>query len=76
MTVPEAAIKVLQDNPNGLSAKMITDSGYDIDELITMVSSKGGTTIAGLEQLRAGNLEQVVENACKACTKRAYELSK
>jgi hypothetical protein len=25
MTVPEAAIKVLQDNPNGLSAKMITD---------------------------------------------------
>ena len=25
MNVPEAAIKVLQDNPNGLSAKMITD---------------------------------------------------
>ena len=25
MTVPEAAIKVLQDNPNGLSARMITD---------------------------------------------------
>lgn len=58
------------------SAKMITDSGNSIDELITMVSSKGGTTIAGLEQLRAGNLEQTVDNACKACTKRAYELSK
>lgn len=58
------------------SAKMITDSGNTIDELITMVSSKGGTTIAGLEQLRAGNLEQTVDNACKACTKRAYELSK
>ena len=58
------------------SAKMITDSGNTIEELITMVSSKGGTTIAGLEQLRAGNLEQTVENACKACTKRAYELSK
>ena len=40
------------------------------------VSSKGGTTIAGLEQLRAGELEKTVENACKACTKRAYELSK
>ena len=25
MTVPEAAIKVLQENPNGLSARMITD---------------------------------------------------
>ena len=58
------------------SAKMITDSGNTIDELIAMVSSKGGTTIAGLEQLRAGKLEQTVENACKACTKRAYELSK
>ena len=58
------------------SAKMITDSGYTLDELITMVSSKGGTTIAGLEKLREGNLQQTVENCCKACTKRAYELSK
>lgn len=58
------------------SAKMITDSGSSIEELITMVSSKGGTTIAGLEQLREGNLEKTVNNACKACTKRAYELSK
>ena len=58
------------------SAKMITDSGNSIDELITMVSSKGGTTIAGLEKLRSGKLEDAVNNACKACTKRAYELSK
>lgn len=58
------------------SAKMITDSGYTIDELITMVSSKGGTTIAGLEKLREGNLGETVENCCKACTNRAYELSK
>ncbi len=58
------------------SAKMITDSGYTLDELITMVSSKGGTTIAGLEKLREGNLENTVDNCCKACTKRAYELSK
>lgn len=58
------------------SAKMITDSGYTIDELITMVSSKGGTTIAGLEKLREGELEKTVENCCKACTNRAYELSK
>lgn len=58
------------------SAKMITDSGYTIDELITMVSSKGGTTIEGLKKLREGNLELVVSECCKACTKRAYELSK
>lgn len=58
------------------SAKMITDSGNTLDELITMVSSKGGTTIAGLEKLREGGLEQTVKNCCEACTKRAYELSK
>ena len=58
------------------SAKMITDSGKSLDELIEMVSSKGGTTIAGLEKLREGNLAGAVENCCKACTNRAYELSK
>ena len=58
------------------SAKMITDSGKTIEELITMVSSKGGTTIAGLEKLREGKLEETVFECCKACPKRAYELSK
>lgn len=58
------------------SSKMITDSGYSLEELITMVSSKGGTTIAGLEKLREGNLEDTVKKCCEACTKRAYELSK
>lgn len=58
------------------SAKMITDSGKTIDELIEMVSSKGGTTIAGLEKLRAGGLDEAVQECCKACTNRAYELSK
>ncbi len=58
------------------SAKMITDSGRTIDELITMVSSKGGTTIAGLEKLRENGLKKAVDECCKACTNRAYELSK
>lgn len=55
---------------------MITDSGKSLYELIEMVSSKGGTTIAGLEKLREGGLPKAVEECCKACTKRAYELSK
>lgn len=58
------------------SAKMITDSGYTIDELIKMVSSPGGTTLAGLKELYDGNLENTVKKACESCTKRAYELSK
>ncbi|MDE5862288.1 MAG: pyrroline-5-carboxylate reductase [Ruminococcus sp.] len=57
------------------SAKMITDSGYTIDELIKMVSSPGGTTLAGLDRLYEGNLTGIVDNCCESCTKRAYELS-
>lgn len=58
------------------SAKMMTSSGYSIDELIKMVSSPGGTTLRGLDELYKGNLVDVVNNACKSCTSRAYELSK
>ena len=71
----DAAKKLFAQSLIG-SAKMITDSGYSIDELIEMVSSKGGTTIAGLEKLYEGGLSETVKSCCEACTKRAYELSK
>ena len=57
------------------SAKMMTDSGYSIDELIKMVSSPGGTTLAGLDKLYAGSLTDTVDACCNACTQRAYELA-
>lgn len=58
------------------SAKMMTDSGMDIDRLIEMVSSPGGTTIAGLNAMRGHDAEGVVRAAFESCTKRAYELGK
>lgn len=58
------------------SAAMITDSGKTLDELIKMVSSPGGTTLAGLDKLYEGHLDESVKNCCESCTKRAYELSK
>ncbi|WMJ23126.1 pyrroline-5-carboxylate reductase [Paludicola sp. MB14-C6] len=58
------------------SAKMMMESGYTIEELIQMVSSKGGTTIAGLESFKDSGLQDVVTDACKKCVNRAYELSK
>lgn len=58
------------------SAKMITDSGYTLEELIRMVSSPGGTTLAGLDALEKEHFGEAVNAACTACTKRAYELSK
>ena len=58
------------------SAKMLTDSGMTVEQLIKQVSSPGGTTLAGLDKLYAGDLEETVKEACRACTNRAYELAK
>ncbi len=57
------------------SAKMITDSGMSLEQLIKQVSSPGGTTLAGLDKLYEGKLEETVRSACEACTRRAYELA-
>ncbi len=57
------------------SAKMMTEH-RDIDNLINMVTSKGGTTIAGLNSMRENNLEDLIKEGCEVCAKRAFELSK
>lgn len=74
--ISESMAKVLFAQSLIGSAKMITDSGNSIEELIHQVSSPGGTTLAGLDRFYAGNLTDVVKDACESCTKRAYELSK
>jgi pyrroline-5-carboxylate reductase len=56
------------------AAKMLTDSGYTPDELIKMVTSPGGTTLAGLSAFYDSGLAETVMEACKRCTARAYEL--
>lgn len=71
----EAALKLFSATLVG-SAKMLTDSGMTVDELIKQVSSPGGTTIAGLDKLYEGKLTEDVYAACEACTRRAYELAK
>ncbi len=58
------------------SAKMLTDSGLSVDELIKMVSSPGGTTLAGLQAFYDHGFEGEILDACERCVKRAYELSK
>lgn len=58
------------------SAKMLTDSGKSPDELIKMVSSKGGTTIAALDALYAHGFEDAILDGMQHCTKRASELGK
>ncbi len=69
----DAALRLFAQSLIG-SAKMLTESGMTVDELIKQVSSPGGTTLAGLEKLYEGKLLDTAISACEACTKRAYEL--
>lgn len=56
------------------SARMILDSGYDVDTLISMVSSKGGTTVAALEAMHENGFEAAIIKGFDRCVERAYEL--
>ena len=71
----ETGLKLFCQSMRG-AADMMEHSGKDVEELIQMVSSKGGTTIAGLEGLSEMGLQKAVTRCCENCTKRAYELSK
>ncbi|MEG0484606.1 MAG: pyrroline-5-carboxylate reductase [Oscillospiraceae bacterium] len=57
------------------SARMMKESGKTPNELIEMVSSKGGTTVAAIESFKANGFSDVLEKGMNACVKRAYELS-
>lgn len=47
-----------------------------IDELVSAVCSKGGTTIQAVDSFRRDDLEGTIARAVDACVKRAEELSK
>ena len=58
------------------SANMILKSDDPIEVLIDNVCSKGGTTIAGLEELKNNGFKEIIEKCAKACSNRSRELSK
>lgn len=58
------------------SAKMLRQPNTTPDELIKAVSSKGGTTLQALDVFYKHDLEQIVDEAMTACTKRAEELGR
>jgi pyrroline-5-carboxylate reductase len=58
------------------SAKMLLESGLHCGQLKDMVTSPGGTTIAGLHALERGGLRAALMDAVEAATQRAVELGK
>ena len=58
------------------SAKLLLETGRHPGELKDMVTSPGGTAIAGLHTLEAGGLRTTLIDAVEVATARARELGK
>ena len=57
------------------SAGMLMDTELNETELIDMVSSKGGTTVAATDSLKSSGFEDIIKKAMSACINRAEELA-
>ncbi len=56
------------------TAKLLIDKNMEIEELIKMVSSPGGTTIAGREVLESSKIEAIIYDTVDAAVKKSREL--
>lgn len=56
------------------TAKMIDETHQDLDAAIKAVSSPGGTTVAALDAMRAGNIETTIAAGVAAAARRSKEL--
>ncbi|MDR2462456.1 MAG: pyrroline-5-carboxylate reductase [Verrucomicrobiales bacterium] len=72
---PELALPMTLQTMRG-SATLLQQSGMTPGELITQVSSKGGTTVAGLSVLKNSDLAKVLAQTIHAAANRSRELAK
>lgn len=72
---PEAALLLASQTVYG-AAKLLLETGEQPARLREMVTSPGGTTVAGLKALESGGLRTVLIDAVKCATERAHELGR
>ena len=58
------------------TAKLLQESGMTPDELVKIVSSPGGTTVAGREVLENSDVKDILIKTVKKATERSKELGK
>lgn len=71
---PEVAAKLALHTAYGASS-LALQGDVDVVELRQRVTTPGGTTEAALEQLQAGQFEQLIDSAIAAATRRGPELA-
>ena len=58
------------------TAAYLRQSGADLGEFIAGVATKGGTTAAGMDVMRASDFKKVVADTLAAAARRSAELGK
>lgn len=76
MGLPQDVARLLAAQTVLGAARMLLESGRNPAELIDIIASPGGTTIAGLHALESGKFRGTLMNAVEAATIRSRELGK
>ena len=70
------ALKLAANTMIGSGKMIFENSDKTLDELITAVCSKGGTTIEAIKVFNDNGLGEITDKAVSACVKRAEDLEK
>ena len=72
----ESAARDLSLKTFGGTARLLSEKQLTPQELIAMVSSPGGTTVAGREILESSDVQAVIKQTVLRATERSRELGK